>query len=73
MILARDQALSGTKATDLTVVHQVVDNKCSASYEKAITDPGINYERVPADNHQQNSAKRAIRRGKLTSLLFSVE
>ena len=60
MILAWDQALTRMRATCLTAVHEVLDNKCSALYKKSITDSGITCEQVPLDNHQHNLAKRAI-------------
>ena len=47
MIIARDQALKRMKATGITAVHQVLDNECSALYNKSITDSGMTYKRVP--------------------------
>ena len=51
MILARDRALTRMKATGFTTIYQVLDNTCLALYNKAITDSGMTYKRVPSDNH----------------------
>ena len=52
MTLAQNQALTRMKVTGITVVHQVLDNECSALYKKAIADSGMTSKQVSTDKHQ---------------------
>ncbi len=60
LILAWAQALEQMQKAGIVPKHQVLDNQASAAYKKAIGNSNVTYKLVPPDNHQRNTAKKAI-------------
>ena len=52
------------KACVINPQYHVLDNKCSEEFKEAIKDDQMTYQLVPADDHQQNIAERAIQTAK---------
>ena len=48
------------KACGINPKHHILDNECSNEFKEAIKDNNMTYQLVPADNHRQNIAERAI-------------
>ena len=52
------------KACGINPKHHVLDNECSEEFKDAIMVNKMMYQLVPADDHRQNIAERAIQTAK---------
>ena len=61
-LAAYDTIIQRLKDKDLLVDLQIVDNECSMSYKRIMTDKwGVEFQLVPPDMNRRNAAERAIR------------
>ena len=58
IIAARKRSLTRMRLCDLNPKHQILDNKASEKYKKAIRASRMTYQLVPPNNHRCNTAEK---------------